>query len=188
MPDRVLFEGGVHLVDLLVNFVGELPEAVYARHTSGLEADRTGDAIHLLTLDFPGGRLAQITIDRLCPAATRYMEVRVDCERASLRASHGGRAVLQVGKKRAERTGLRFDYAAGGMAWMETGLARKTLARDPRNVGADATGELMRRVVTAISEGREPPSSAREARSVLRIIEAAYRSAETGERITLQYG
>ena len=46
----------------------------------------------------PGGRLAQITIDRLCKAGTRYVEVRADCERASLRASHGGRALLQLAR------------------------------------------------------------------------------------------
>ena len=101
MPNRTLFEGGVHLVDLLLYLYGEVPEAVYARHSSGLEPDRKADAIHLVTLEFPGSRLAQITIDRLCRAGTRYIELRADCEHASLRASHGGRVLLQAGMKRA---------------------------------------------------------------------------------------
>lgn len=187
MPNRTLFEGGVHLVDLLLQIHGERPEAVYARHSSGLETERRADAIHLVTLEFPGGLLAQITIDRLCPAGTRYVEVRADCERASLRASEGGRATVQLGKKRAERTGIRLDFGPGGLAWMERGLGRTTLARNPRDPGAHATGELFKGIVRALREGREPPSSAQEARDVMVVIEGAYRSAESGTRVELNY-
>jgi predicted dehydrogenase len=185
MPNRTLFEGGVHLVDLLVTLFGEKPKAVYARHSPGLEPGREADAIHLVTLEFSERRLAQITIDRLCKAGTRYVEVRADCEQASLRASHGGRAVVQIGKKRAERTGLRLDFGAGGLAWIEQGLARKPLARSPRDPAMHATRELARGVLAAFEEGREPPSSAREAREVLDVIASAYRSAESGERVEL---
>ena len=71
MPNRTLFEAGCHLVDLLLDLYGELPEAVYARHSSGLDQTREADAVHLVMLEFSGGRLAQITIDRLCRAGTR---------------------------------------------------------------------------------------------------------------------
>jgi predicted dehydrogenase len=186
MPNRTLFEGGVHLVDLLLTLVGEPPTAVYARHTSGLEERRSADAIHLVTFEFPDGRLAQITINRLCRAGTRYVEVRADCERASLRASLGGRSVVQIGKKRAERTGIRLDLASGGLAWMERGLSRRTLARNPRQSGMHGTAALIERIVPALREGSEPPSNGREARQLVAVIEAAYRSAETGARIELQ--
>jgi predicted dehydrogenase len=185
MPNRTLFEGGVHLVDLLLHLHGELPDGVYARHSSGLDPERDADAIHLVTLDFPDGRLAQITIDRLCPAGTRYVELRADCERASLRASHGGRALVRVGVKRAQKAGIRVDYAPGGMAWMEQGLARKTLAKNPRDDGVYGTAKLLEQIMAALAEGREPPSSGREARDGLRVIDAAYRSAATGQRVTL---
>lgn len=187
MPNRTLFEGGVHLVDLMLQLFGERPEGVSARHSSGLDPERRADAIHLVTLDFPDGRLGQITIDRLCPAGTRYVEVRADCERASLRASEGGRAVLQVGKKRAERTGARVDFGPGGLAWMEVGLKRTTLARNPRNPGADGTTRLYRRVVAALRAEEEVPVPGREARDVLAVIEAAYRSAESGRREEPEY-
>ena len=185
MPNRTLFEGGVHLVDLLLHLYEELPEAVYARHSAGLDPERSADAIHLVTIEFPGSRLAQITIDRLCKAGTRYLELRADCEHASLRASHGGRVLFQAGMKRAERPGLRLAYGLGGTAWIERGPRRKTIARSPRNVGVKATGALFRKIAAALEAGREPPSSAREARDVLRVIEAAYRSAATGERVEL---
>ena len=182
MPNRTLFEGGVHLVDLLLTYFDELPERVYASHSSGFH-DRDADAIHLVTLEFPQGRLAQLTIDRLCPSGTRYAEVRADCEGASLRASHGGRALVQLGKKRAESTGVRLEYTTGGLAWMEQGLRRKTLARDPRSSGVYGTGKLLQKVVAAFEEDREPPSSGREARQALAVIEAAYSSARTGGRV-----
>jgi predicted dehydrogenase len=185
MPNRTLFEGGVHLVDLLLTLYGENPTAVYARHSSGLDATRDADAIHLVTFEFPGNRLAQLTIDRLCQAATRYVEVRADCEHASLRASLGGRALLRVGMKRAEPTGLVFEFGSGGIAWVERGTKRKTLARAPRQAGMRATAALLAKVAAALEKGEEPPSSGREARDVLCVIEAAYRSAETGERVEL---
>jgi predicted dehydrogenase len=182
MPNRTLFEGGVHLVDLLLVLFGETPAAVYARHSSGFH-ERDADAIHLVLFEFSGNRLGQLTIDRLCRAGMRYAEVRADCERASLRASHGGRALLQVGKKRAERAGLRLEYSARGLAWIEEGLKRRTLARSPRDDGVYGTARLLEKVIAALERDEEPPSSGREARQALAVIEAAYRSAKTGERI-----
>ena len=186
MADRTLLEGGVHLVDLLLQLFGELPQAVYARHSAGYHSLQDADPVHLLTLEFGEGRLAQITIDRLCKAATSYLEVRADCERASLRASLGGRASLQIGKKRAQSAGVRAEFGLGGLAWVEQGLRRRTLARASRNVYIDATAALLARIVAALEAGVEPPSSGREARDCLVVIEAAYESGATGRRIELE--
>jgi predicted dehydrogenase len=187
MPDRSLFEGGVHLVDLLIFLFGERPAAVYARRSSGLDPSRDADAIQLVTLEFGGGRLAQLTIDRLCPAGIRYVELRADCELESLRASIGGRALVRLGMKRAERTGLRLEFGSGGLAWAERGMKRTTLARARREPGKHATAELFKQITAAFEQGREPPSSGREARDVLAVIEAAYRSAASGERVELDW-
>ena len=186
MARRTLLEGGVHLVYLLVELFGESPIAVTAQHSSGHHQDPEADAVQLVTLEFSGGRLGQITIDRLCKGGTRYLEMRGDCERGSLRASLGGRAVLQIGRKRAERTGLRLDLGAGGIAWAETGLRRRTLARSPRDMTARATEEVLRGALDAFRRGVEPPSSGHAAREIIAVIEAAYRSAETGARVTLE--
>jgi predicted dehydrogenase len=185
MPNRTLFEGGVHLVDLLLMLYEEPAEAVYARRSAGLDSGRDADAIHLLTIEFPGNRLAQITIDRLCRAGTRYIELRADCEEASLRASHGGRVLFQLGMKRAQRPGARLLFGLGGLAWIERGTSRKTIARSPRNPGVVATGSLFRKIDDAFRRNVEPPANAREARDGLEIIDAAYRSAETGERVVI---
>ena len=185
MADRTLLEGGVHLVDLLLTLFGELPHAVYACHSAGFHHQHDADPVHLVTLEFSGGRLAQITIDRLCQAGTSYLEVRADCEHASLRASLGGRATVQIGKKRAQSTGVRVEFGLGGLAWVEQGLRRRTLARASRRVSVDATAALLRKIVRALERGEEPPSSGREARDAIAVIEAAYESAELGARIEL---
>lgn len=182
MPHRSLFEGGVHLVDLLHMLVGRLPLTVDAHVSAGLDPQRTSDAIHLVTLDYGGGLLAQITIDRLCKAGTRYVDLRVDCEQESLRASYGGRAFLQVGVKRAERPGVRLDIGLEGMAWAERGLTRRVLARNPRRAAARATGALHADVYEHWRRGTEPPTSAATARQTLEVIAACYASAAAGER------
>ncbi len=185
MATRTLLEGGVHLVDLLLSIYGVAPTAVYARHSAGFHEQQDADAIQLVTVEFPGGRLGQITIDRLFPAGTRYMEVRADCESGSLRASFGGRATAQIGMKRGERLGLRIDFGPGGLAWVERGLSRKRLARNPRDGAVVGTRRLLESFVEAIETGDRPKSSAREARDVLAVIDAAYESARTGTRIEL---
>jgi predicted dehydrogenase len=50
-----------------------------------------------------------------------------------------------------------------------------------------ATATLLKGIVTAIEQGQEPPSSGREARDVIAVIEAAYRSAATDERVELDW-
>ena len=80
---------------------------------------------------------------------------------------------------------MRLDVGAGGLAWVETGLKRRTLARSPRDMTARATEDVLRKTFDAFRRGVEPPSSGRYAREIIGIIEAAYRSAETGRRVPL---
>ena len=185
MARRVLLEGGVHLVDLMMMFFGERPVAVSAQHSGGYHEDPEADAVHVVTLEFPAGRLGQITIDRLCRGGTRYLEARADCERGSLRASLGGRALIQMGMKRAERPGARLELGLGGLAWAEVGTQRTVLARNGKAQDVDATAVLLRQIVAAFEAGVEPPSSAREARDVIEVIERAYESGASGCRVAL---
>ena len=185
MAHQTLLEGGVHLVDLTLQLFDEVPRAVYARRSAAFHADRSADPVHLVTLEFSDDRLAQITIDRVCPAGTRYLELRADCEQGSLRASLGGRALIRVGKRRGETAGIKPELALGGRAWVEQGLRARTLARASRAAGVDATSRLLRQIVAALEADHEPPSSGAEARDAIAVIEAAYDSAATGRRIEL---
>ena len=164
MPNRTLFEAGCHLVDLLLDLYGELPEAVYARHSSGLDQTREADAVHLVMLEFSGGRLAQITIDRLCRGGHAL-------HRAARRLRGGVAASLArrpravaAGDEARRAPGIRLHYGLGGVAWAEKGPHRKKLARNPRNPGVAATVTLFREIVAAFNEGREPPASGSQAR------------------------
>ena len=111
--------------------------------------------------------------------------MRCECEQAALRASFGGRALVRLGLKRAERPGVLAEFGAGGLAWIERGVSRRTLARNPRNTAAAATAGLFAKIVAALREGREPPSSAAEARDVIEVVAAAYESAASGSRVEL---
>lgn len=185
MPDRSLFEGGVHLVDLLHMLAGRQPRTVFAATSSGRDPARVADAIHVVTLDYGDGLLGQITIDRLCRSGTRYVDLRVDCEQASLRASYGGRALLQVGVKRAQRPGVRFEFGPEGLAWLEQGQRRRTLGRNPRRATQLATQALYRDAIDAFRRDVAPPTSGAVARETLQVIEASYRSARSGERVAV---
>jgi predicted dehydrogenase len=188
MPDRALFEGGVHLVDLLHLLVGRHPRAVFAAMSSGLDPVRRADAVDLVTFDYGDGLLAQITINRLSKSGTRYVDLRVDCEAASLRASYGGRAFVRLGMKRAEVPGIRIDFGPEGLAWIERGLRRRVIARNARGATVKATQALYEATFAAVGRGVLPPTDAHLARETLRVIEAAYRSARTGERVELTPG
>ena len=99
----------------------ELPEAVYARRSSGLDQTREADAVHLVMLEFSGGRLAQITIDRLCRAGTRYIELR-----AGLR---GGVTAGIARRPRAAADGYEARRAAGDPPPLRAGGRRLGGAR-----------------------------------------------------------
>jgi predicted dehydrogenase len=183
MAAASLLEGGVHLVDLILHLFGRRPEAVWASLSGGPGAE--GDALSLVSLEFGAGRLAQLTINRVTKTATRFAELRADCERASLRASDGGRAQLEVGKVRARRGGVRLNLAPGGSAWLEQGTTRRRLARNPRSASVHAVAALLGETVQAFETGADPPCPGTEARDAVATVEAAYRSASTGARVGL---
>lgn len=180
MLQRTLYEAGVHLVDFLMVLFGERPISVDARtSTCGVREGET-DAVALVTLEFSRGRLAQITQNRLCKGETQYFEVRADTERASIRASFGGRARVMAGLFRSKRPSLRLEYGVSGMAWRERAGQREFLARNPKEPGMIATRNVIERTLRAFRDGTEPPASGEAGRDVLAVIAAAYHSAQTG--------
>lgn len=182
MLQRTLYEAGVHLVDFLMALFGERPISVDARTSTCGVRDGETDAVALVTLEFSRGRLAQITQNRLCKGETQYFEVRADTDRASVRASFGGRARLLAGLFRSTRPSLRLEYGVSGMAWREHGSTREFLARNPKDPGMIATRNVIERTVRAFRDGTEPPASGEVGRDVLGVIAAAYESAQTGTR------
>ena len=185
MRQRTLYEAGVHLVDLVIALFRENPIAVSATMSSCAAEDGPSDAVALVTLEFSGGRLAQIVQNRLCKGQTQYVEVRADTASASWRASFGGRARLLAGLFRSTRPSLRFEYGLAGMSWKETRNARRSLSRNSSHPGMRATREALRLTLEAFASGGRPPTSAADARAVHEVISACYHAAACGRRVVL---
>lgn len=184
--ERTLYEAGVHLLDLVLALFQETPISVQAAISSAGQPGETADAIVLATLEFSKGRLAQITQNRMCKGPRQYFEVRADLPEASLRASFGGRSRLSAGLHRGTRPHLRFEFGFSGLAWKEMGSRRTVLARNPKAPMVDASREVISRTLAAFRNGAEPPTSAQRARDVMAVVVACYRSAATGQRISIE--
>ena len=179
-----MVEFGTHTVDLMIHAFGEVPSAVLAAmpRPDGMQ----GDPVDLVTMFFSGGRAGHLVLDRVCRGQHQYLELRFDCATASIRASMGGRASVEVGlDARSRRPQLRLDLAAGGQAWVEKNSDRSVIARNPPDTLAHATQAHVGQVFASVARGAEPPGSGRRARDVVRVVEAAYRSAAEGRRISL---
>ncbi len=185
---KTLQEFGTHVIDLALRVFAVPPVAVTARmpRVPFPGAGGARDLVDLVALEFPGGRAASIVLDRVSAGRLRYLELRLDGTRSSLRASLGGRASLTLGcAPRSRRPFLRLGFGLGGMTWSERGDRTRVLARNPLDALGRATADLLRSAIEAVAQGREPPSTGAEARAVVRVVEAAYESARTGRTIEL---
>ena len=181
----VLFEAGIHLVDYALALFADRPVAVSATMSTCGVREEVTDAVALVTLEFPDGRLAQVTQHRLCPGDTRYFEVSADCEEATLRASFGGRARVSVGLLRSTRPHLGLEWGASGLAWRETGGRRRTLARNPREAGMVASRRLLEKTLAGFATGGEVPANGEVGLLGLEVLAACYHAADTGTRVLL---
>lgn len=181
----VLFEAGIHLVDYALALFGGRPLSVSATmSTCGVREEQT-DSVALVTLEFAGGRLAQIMQNRLSPGDTRYFEISADCAEATLRGSFGGRARVSAGMVRSTRPHFRVELGSSGIAWEEKGSSRHIFARNPKEPGMNATKRLLEKTLAAFESGSEVPASGDVALMGLEVLAACYRSADSGTRVAL---
>ena len=184
---RTLREFGTHVIDLAVRFFGGFPARVFcSMPRADAQAPPGSDLIDILVLEFPDGRAASIVLDRVCRGEHGYLDMRLDGERASLRASIGGRAGVSFQlAARSRRPTARLEWAAGGQAWLERGDERRVLARNPSGIFARATARHFEQTLAAVAAGQPPPCPGRFARGIAAVVEAAYTSAQQGKRIDL---
>jgi len=182
MLRRTLHEAGIHLIDYILALFGETPRFAWASMSAGGLNDSGSDALVVVSLEFAGGRIAQLVQNRLCKGETHYFEVRADTVSASYRASFGGRARVTTGLYRSTVPHLRVDYGVSGLAWTERGNKRTTLARNPPNPRVVSTRLVLERSLDAFETGGRPPATAEDALDALRVIDACYASASTGVR------
>lgn len=180
-----LYEAGLHLTDFLIALFGEKPVAVNATMSTCGVRPEASDAVALVTMEFSRGRLAQVIQNRLCPGETQYFEVRADAEKASLRASFGGRARISAGLYRSTLPHARLELGASGMAWREVAHSRTTIATNPKAPAMAGTRIMLEKTLAAFRDGSVPPASAQDGRDAIEVLAACYRSASTGRRVAV---
>jgi predicted dehydrogenase len=186
LAQSTLFEFGTHPLDLICFFFGDYPVSVTAQvvHTHG---DIQSDVVVQMTLKFPGERLATVILNRVSHALERYLEMRVDCERASLRLSFGGVARGSVEWSRTRHWPIaRFSLVKGGEARIEIGGRSKVIAREWADGRPAATALNLRHLIDITKNGRASNDRARHARELIRIVEAGYESARIGQSVCLR--
>ena len=179
-PRRVLYEFGTHALDLVCQFFRAYPVAVTARSLRA-HKDVDADVCIVMRLDFSDGRAADVVINRVSHAPKKYIEMRLDCERASLRASLGGVAAIELGwNSLRKRPKFRFSLASGGEARWEDGGRSRLILRQSRAAFFGAAATHFEQFLSAVRAGTEPAVSARHAREVLKVVFAGYESADSG--------
>lgn len=185
LVQSTLYEFGTHPLDLICFYFGELPVSITA-HTPRPYTDIQADVIVQATLRFPGERLATILFNRVSHALQRYLEMRVDCENASLRLSFGGvaRAIMEWSRA-VGRPIARVSLVKGGEARVEVGGRSRVIAKERQEGRAKATALNLQQLIDSIKSRTTANDQARHARELIRIISAGYESAQTGETVWL---
>jgi predicted dehydrogenase len=187
LKQSTLFEFGTHVIDLICYFFGTLPSAVHAVMPQ-VNSSYESDVLTQLTLYFPDERLATISLNRVSQAPERYLEMRLDCERASVRISVGGlaRAGLTMNRYQGRlRPTFRFSYVRGGEARLEIGQKSTVIARERQDARPIATARHLAALLPELVRPKPSLEAARHGREILQIVFKAYESAEKRQIIDL---
>ncbi len=181
LKQSTLYEFGAHALDLISFFFDALPTAV-----SGVipraRPEYDSDVLVQLTLHFPEDRLATVALNRVSHAPERYLEMRLDCEEASLRLSLGGvaRASVSMARYRGKtQPSVRLSFVKGGEARAEVGGKSTLIAQEPNSAFASATAVHLRDCLVEMKKRTPSLDRARHAREILRLVFAGYEAAQT---------
>ena len=186
MPRRVLLEFGTHAIDLICRYFHAYPEAVSAK-IAKVRQDIDADVCINVRLDFPGDRVANIVFNRMSHSPMRYFEMRLNCERAALRASLGGLARFDAGwNSEARRPKLRWSFTKGGEARLERNGKSELLINQPDAAYGLAAARHMSSFARSIQRSDSLNNFMESSRKILQILLACYESAENrGALVTL---
>lgn len=185
LVQSTLSEFGGHALDLFSYFFDAAPLTITANMPK-VRADTEADVLVQATLRYPAERMATLLMNRVSRAPMRYLEMRIDCEKASLRLSFGG--VAKVGAEwsgEAGRPVFRASMVKGGEARVERGGRSTILAYDRQEARPMATARLVGEMIAAIRAGRISLASVNHARSLAQTIYAGYESARRGETVNV---
>jgi predicted dehydrogenase len=185
LKQYTLFEFGTHALDLACFFFDTLPETVNV-FTPKVRPEFDADVLVNATLRFPEERLATFSFNRVSHAPEKYLEMRIDCEKASLRISLGGVARVSIDwAKNSRRFYLKHGFVRGGQARAEINGVPHTYCNSPKPEFAAATAEHLKLFLKQMELPVRPTDAAEHARDVLSLVFAGYESANTGETVRL---
>jgi predicted dehydrogenase len=187
LKQATLFEFGTHPLDLICNFFDALPTAVNAVMPQ-VSQTYENDVLIQMTLYFPDERLATLSLNRVSHAPERYLEMRLDCEEASVRISMGGVARASLAMNRYQgtlRPTARFSFVRGGEARVEVGSRSSLIAKEAQDARPAATARHLKSLLPQMQQPTPSLQAARHARAILQIVFKAYESAQRREIIEL---
>jgi predicted dehydrogenase len=181
-----LYEFGTHALDLICYFFGALPDALTAQIPQACRPTES-DLLVQMTLRFPGDRVATMALNRMSRAPERYLEMRLDCEQASLRLSLGGlaRACVQWSSRRGGPV-FRLSFVRGGEAREERDGRSIVYVKEKRPAFMSATAAHLQEFSAAIQSGERNYDAVLRAREVLRVALCGYEAALSGETVRLR--
>lgn len=160
-----LFNQGVHNLDLMLWFAGEVASVQGKTATLGHRLAIEDTTAALLT--FASGALGIIVTSTALPpgqpAALRLFTDRGSCELAHDRI-------------------IRWDFA--GVPQPESPQSAGSGASDPKAIGIDGHVAQWRDFVGAVRQGRKPSVPFRDGFEAVRVVAAIYRSAEDGRAVS----
>jgi predicted dehydrogenase len=181
LRQSTLFEFGTHALDLICFLFDDLPLSL-AACTPRVRPEYDSDVLVQMSLRFPDERLATLLLNRVSHAPERYLEMRLDCENASLRLSLGGvaRASVEWSGRLGRPTG-RYSLVRGGEAREESGGRSRAYVKEPQPAFMTATAAHLERFLGEIRKDPLDYRPVEHAREVLRVALAGYDSAASGE-------
>lgn len=186
-PQRTCKEFGIHVLDLARFYFAANPVSISARMPKPGNAAGP-DLLNLIQLEFPGERVAHITLDRLSRGPHRYLDIRLDGTEGIVETSIGGKLELRAGIRGGSRKPyLDLDVSMGGQASLYQGNRRRKLGSDPLDLFANATRKLLRAFLDSLETGEAPPCSGEDNLRTLALVYAAYRSSELSQPIVMEY-
>jgi predicted dehydrogenase len=156
MGGGLLIDGGIHYLHLLRDWAGPV-EQVVAMTPPNTYSDIEGEDTVFLLLRFRSGAVGALMNSVAAPALRRSQWAWLTGTGGSLGVDHRGRALWLRGSR---------------------GSRVRAFVRDRRGLVAQ-----LAEFVAAVREGRPPALSPESARADLALVQAAYRSLETGQPV-----
>ena len=187
LKQYVLYEFGTHALDLASFFFGALPVSLNVDIPQA-RPEFDSDVLVHASLRFPNERLAVFSFNRITHAPERYLEMRLDCELASIRISLGGVARISVEWSRAaKRPVMKAGLLKGGQARVEANGRSKAFSSSRTGEFASATADHLRYCLSEMQKPQRSLEGAVHARDILSLVFAGYESARTGETVRPQF-